>query len=171
MAEQQDSAAPRPARDWALHEKPTFTVAEIIRHWCELPDDFNLKTDPKDGLPVDHHEFPLIKVRTDLVMGAIRRKTLDAESSGPAYCFGFESIPWNSVVVPAGRMRYWFVSSPRENPSFLFWRENVEGPPQPTPQEEAADPGDFEPVGVAPGRKTEHPNAGGADRCADADAH
>jgi transposase InsO family protein len=75
MAEEQDSAASRPARDWALHEKPAYTVAEIIRHWCELPDDFDLMTDPKSGLPLDHPEHPLIKVRTDLVIDAIKGKS------------------------------------------------------------------------------------------------
>jgi hypothetical protein len=112
-------------------------------------------TDPKSGLPLDHPEHPLIKVRTDLVIDAIKRKTLGAESADPGYCFGLESVPWTSVVVPAGRLRYWFTCYRGEKPSFLFWRENGEGPPKPTQEEEPADPEDYEPVRKKPGPNTE----------------
>jgi hypothetical protein len=83
MAEQQDSAAPRPARDWALYEKPTYMVAEIIRHWCEIPDHHALSLDRATRLPMPDPGYPFVAVRTALLRNALDRRQLGHESAAP----------------------------------------------------------------------------------------
>lgn len=97
MAQPQDSAASRPARDWALYEKPTYTVAEIIRHWCESPDHHPLSLDRRTRLPMPDPDYPFVAMRTALLKDALDRRQLGhevAEKRRESYALG-EGIQWN----------------------------------------------------------------------------
>jgi hypothetical protein len=158
MAEQQDSAASRPARDWALHEKPAYKVEEIIRHWCEIPDGHRLILDRATRLPLPDPAYPFVAVRTALLRDALDRRQLGhevAEKHRDRYSLT-EGIQWKDRVVRSEALKEWFKVYRRpERPAFLFWREDGEGPPKPPPQEESADPGDIQPAQAKPGRKPE----------------
>ncbi|WP_201090836.1 hypothetical protein [Thiocystis minor] len=43
--------------DWSLYERPCYTIAEIVRYWCELPDQKNLSLNPRTRLPLADPDY------------------------------------------------------------------------------------------------------------------
>ena len=125
MAED-DSSPPKP-KDWSLYEKPYYTIARVVRYWCELPDDYAMKLDRQTQLPLPDPKYPMVKVRTDLLKDATERGHLPYETPGRFWVpirDGF--TPWSIRALSQDALKGWF-SRYRwpERPPFLFWREDA----------------------------------------------
>ncbi len=155
-------------KDWSAYERPTYTIARIIRFWCEIPDDTPLAVDRKKRIPVSDPSNPLIEARTAILLDALDRFQLPIQSADKDWNIDRDGIPpWSKTVIRHDALKRWFERyRPYERPAFLFWREGeqqsaevIEAVPAPAenqdqaPKAQQPEPSPVEQAGDTPGRQ------------------
>lgn len=124
-------------KNWSAYERPTYTIARIIRFWCEIPDDTPLAVDRRKRIPAPDPSNPLIEARTAILMDALDSYQLPYESSDKNWNTARDGTPPQSkTVIRHDALKRWFERyRPYERPAFLFWREDAQ--PEAKQQQEA----------------------------------
>lgn len=110
--------------DWTQCERRYYTVSQVIRCWCEIPSERDLKLDPKTILPVSNPKHPLIESRTRLLVEAIKIGQLPSTEHrmGPQ---PRRTLSWPYCIVFHEDLKRWFEQyQARERPRFLFWKDD-----------------------------------------------
>lgn len=115
-------------KDWSAYERPTYTIARIIRFWCEIPDDTPLAVDRRKRIPTPDPSNPLIEARRAILMGALDSYQLPYESADKDWNTARDGTPPQSkTVIRHDALKRWFERyRPYERPAFLFWREDAQ---------------------------------------------